>query len=108
MNSTIVLFYCECVIEVMWLGQVGREFQLFVLCLFVKEDVKQVKFHSLTFFINNSIAEQKKILLLCNWVYFVTIFLKLFSQKIFQCSINRLNCSQNVAFLRFVIFRGII
>jgi hypothetical protein len=37
------------------------------------------------------ITEQKNFLLLRNWVHFVPIFLKLFSQLFFHGSINKLN-----------------
>jgi hypothetical protein len=91
--------------DIMRFGQVSTEFQLcYFVFLFFKEDFKRVKFHCLPFFFNPSIAEQKKYLLLCNWVHFVPIFLKLLSQQFFQGSINWPNCSQNVAFIQISHF----
>ena len=49
--------------------------------------------------------EQKNFLFLWNWVHIVPLFLKLFSQHFsFQGSINRLNCSQNVAYIEISRF----
>jgi len=93
-----------CVTEIVWLGQVCMKFQLVILCLFLKEDVNLDKFRCLPIFFNPWITEQKPSY--CNgtahilYTYFLNYFLKIF----FQGSINRPNCSQNVAFIQISHF----
>ena len=70
--------------EIMWLGQVCLKFQLVILCLFLKEDLKLDKFHCLSFLFNPSITEQRNFLLLWNWAHIVPIFLRLFSRHFFS------------------------
>ena len=72
---------------------------LFCAC-FLKNMLNLRSFTACLFSFNPWIIEQKNFLLLQNWVHIVPIFLKLFSQLFFKDLINRLNCSQNIAFIQ--------
>jgi len=76
---------------------------LFCAC-FLKKMLNLRSFTASLFSFSPWITEQKNFLLLLYWVHIVPIFLKLFSQLFFQGSINRLNCSQNVAFIQISHF----
>jgi len=76
---------------------------LFCAC-FLKKVLNLRSFTACLFSFNPWIIEQKNFLLLQNWVHIVPIFLKLFSQLFFKDLINRLNCSQNIAFIQIFHF----
>ena len=85
------------------LDRVVRIFNCVILCLFLKEDVKLKKFHCLFFSCNPWITEEK-LPTFTELGKFCTHVFKIIFSTFFQGSINRLKCSQNVAFIQISHF----
>ena len=91
------LYYWDYVV-----GTGSSEVSVALFCAFFLK--KWTSFTACIFSFNPWITEQRNFLPLQNWAHVVHISLKSFFQHFFSSLINRLSCSQNVAFIQISHF----